>query len=100
MPEVVVLGAGALGSVYGASFALAGADVTLLARDAHARAIAEDGLHIDLLGEPHVVRVGATSDPLDLPARPDIVMIGAKAHDVGPMVNATTLVSLLAMVLG
>ncbi|NIR38271.1 MAG: hypothetical protein GWN07_28665, partial [Actinobacteria bacterium] len=49
------------------------------------------GLHIDLLGEPHVVRVGATSDPLDLPARPDIVMIGAKAHDVGPMVNATTL---------
>ncbi|NIR38270.1 MAG: hypothetical protein GWN07_28660, partial [Actinobacteria bacterium] len=32
MPEVVVLGAGALGSVYGASFALAGADVTLLAR--------------------------------------------------------------------
>ncbi|MBM3678887.1 MAG: ketopantoate reductase family protein [Actinobacteria bacterium] len=41
--RVVIVGAGALGSVYGGMLALAGFDVQLLAREAHARAIGEQG---------------------------------------------------------
>ena len=41
--RVLIVGAGALGSVYGGMLALAGFDVQLLAREAHARAIADGG---------------------------------------------------------
>lgn len=41
--RVLVVGAGALGSVYGGMLARAGFDVQLLAREAHARAIRETG---------------------------------------------------------
>jgi 2-dehydropantoate 2-reductase len=41
--SVLVVGAGALGSVYGAFFARAGLDVELLAREPHARAVQEQG---------------------------------------------------------
>lgn len=41
--RVLVVGAGALGSVYGGMLARAGFDVQLLAREAHARAIREAG---------------------------------------------------------
>jgi 2-dehydropantoate 2-reductase len=41
--RVLVVGAGALGSVYGARLSQGGADVELLAREAHARAIDEAG---------------------------------------------------------
>ena len=47
MTSIVVLGAGALGSVYGAWFAEAGAEVTLVARPAHAEAVNSAGLRID-----------------------------------------------------
>ena len=50
--RVVVIGAGSLGTVYGAGLARAGADVQLLAREAHARAIQEAGfVTIDSFGE-------------------------------------------------
>ena len=39
--RVVVIGAGSLGTVYGAALARAGLDVQLLAREEHARAIQE-----------------------------------------------------------
>jgi 2-dehydropantoate 2-reductase len=41
--SVVIIGAGSLGSAYGAVLAKAGADVQLLAREAHARAITAAG---------------------------------------------------------
>ncbi|TMV92323.1 2-dehydropantoate 2-reductase [Thioclava sp. BHET1] len=47
--KVAVLGAGAMGSVYGACLARAGADVTLLdVNAAHVDAVNRDGLHIAL----------------------------------------------------
>ena len=50
--RVVVIGAGSLGTVYGAALARAGLDVQLLAREAHARAIQESGaVTIDSFGE-------------------------------------------------
>ena len=44
MGRVAVLGAGAVGSYYGAMLARAGVEVTLIGRPAHVAAIARDGL--------------------------------------------------------
>src|SRR5438094_4131837 len=62
--RVLVVGAGSLGSVYGGMLALAGVDVQLLAREAHARAIAEGGgLRISTNGDTLVAPVRAEWRP-------------------------------------
>lgn len=77
MTNVVVLGAGALGSVYGAWFAEAGAEVTLVARPAHADAVNRSGLRID--SRPPVA-VKAVSDPTDA-GDCDILLLASKAFN-------------------
>jgi len=57
--EIIVLGAGAIGSLYGAKLAAAN-DVTLVGRPDHIRAIEENGLRIEGL-EPQTVRVRAAT---------------------------------------
>lgn len=57
--QIVVLGAGAIGSFYGARLAPAN-DVTLVGRAEHVRAIERDGLRIEGL-ESRTVRVRATT---------------------------------------
>ncbi|WP_420638848.1 ketopantoate reductase family protein [Candidatus Poriferisocius sp.] len=78
MTSVVVLGAGALGSVYGAWFAEAGAEVTLVARPAHAEAVNRGGLRID---DRPPMAVRAVVDPRQA-GDGDIVLVAAKAFDV------------------
>ncbi|MDE0115175.1 MAG: 2-dehydropantoate 2-reductase [bacterium] len=77
MTTVVVLGAGALGSVYGAWFAEAGAEVTLVARPNHADAVNRGGLRID---DRPPVAVKAVSDPTDADDC-DILLMASKAFD-------------------
>jgi 2-dehydropantoate 2-reductase len=57
--EIIVLGAGAIGSLYGAKLA-AGNDVTLIGRAEHVAAINSRGLHIEGL-ESQIVRVHAAT---------------------------------------
>jgi len=57
--EIIVLGAGAIGSLYGAKLAAAN-DVTLVGRADHVAAINEQGLRIEGI-EPRVVRIHATT---------------------------------------
>ena len=57
--QIFVLGAGAIGSLYGAKLT-AGNDVTLIGRADHVRAINENGLRIEGL-EPQTVRVSAAT---------------------------------------
>lgn len=77
MTTVVVLGAGALGSVYGAWFAEVGAEVTLVARPAHAEAVNRQGLRID---DRPPVAVRAITDPADA-GDCDILLLASKAFD-------------------
>lgn len=77
MTNVVVLGAGALGSVYGAWFAEAGAAVTLVARPAHAEAVNRDGLRID---DQPPIAVRAVSDA-GAAGDCDILLLASKAFD-------------------
>ena len=77
MTTVVVLGAGALGSVYGAWFAEAGAEVTLVARPAHAAAVNRGGLRID---DRPPIEVKAVSDPASA-GDCDVLLLASKAFD-------------------
>jgi 2-dehydropantoate 2-reductase len=61
---VLVVGAGSLGTLYGAALARAGCDVQLLARPAHAEAIAAAGhVVVESGGEEWRVPLRATADP-------------------------------------
>lgn len=79
--KTVIVGAGALGSVLGGYFAEQGAEVTLLARKAHAAAIREQGLRIGGMRGEHVVRnLHAVSDPAELTSA-DLLILGVKSYD-------------------
>jgi 2-dehydropantoate 2-reductase len=79
--SVVVIGAGALGSAYGACLAQAGADVQLLAREPHVRAITEAGgiaLHDGDAVEAVALRAEWRSEKVT-PA--EIAILLTKGHD-------------------
>lgn len=59
---VAVVGAGAVGSFFGAMLARAGNSVTLIGRAAHVQAIERDGLRLDMDGRIDVIRAAASTD--------------------------------------
>jgi 2-dehydropantoate 2-reductase len=84
--KICIVGAGAIGGLMGAKLALAGEDVTLIARGAHLEAIRQNGLKlIEENGTEHVARnVKATSRLSEVGAQ-DIVILALKAHQVEPI---------------
>lgn len=99
--KICIYGAGAIGGYMGAKLALAGADVSLVARGPHLAAIASHGLTLIEEGQdPVTVPVRASADPADL-GQQDYVIVTLKAHSVPAVVGAmqpliadgTTLVS-------
>ncbi len=82
MARVLVVGAGALGSVFGAFLRRAGDEVTLLGRPAHLEAIAAHGLRVDGLWGEH--RIGGLRLATDWPrddGRYDAVLVTVKSFD-------------------
>jgi 2-dehydropantoate 2-reductase len=84
--RVLVVGAGAVGSLFGARLAQAGHDVVLVARPAHAAAIRAHGLRLEGRS-PATVRLGAVER---IPARTetDAVLLTVKSYDVAPSARA------------
>jgi 2-dehydropantoate 2-reductase len=90
--RIAVLGAGAIGAYVGAALARGGADVHLVARGEHARAMREHGVRVlsprgDFSAHPPV-----TSDPADI-GPVDVVFLGLKAQDyaaAGPLLAPLT----------
>jgi 2-dehydropantoate 2-reductase len=78
--SVAVVGAGAVGSFFGAKLARAGFRVTLIARPAHAQAIERDGLRLDMGGTVEVVRAAASTD-LAAVRGADLVLFCVKSTD-------------------
>ncbi|HEY4018354.1 MAG TPA: 2-dehydropantoate 2-reductase [Pseudonocardiaceae bacterium] len=77
--KVAILGAGAIGAYVGAALHRGGADVHLVARGAHLRALRTDGIRVlsprgDFLAHPP-----ATDDPAEI-GPVDYVFLGLKAH--------------------
>ncbi|SHK70897.1 2-dehydropantoate 2-reductase [Nocardiopsis flavescens] len=77
--RIAVLGAGAIGAYAGAALQRGGADVHLIARNEHLRALRERGVRVlsprgDFTGHPH-----ATDDPAEV-GPVDVVLLGLKAQ--------------------
>jgi 2-dehydropantoate 2-reductase len=79
--RIVVVGAGAIGGYIGARLAQAGADVTLVARGAHYRAMRDRGLIVREGEAEQQVRTAVTDDVAG--AGPcDVVVLSVKAHSL------------------
>ena len=78
--SVAVLGAGAVGSYYGARLARAGMDVTLVARPLHAEAIERNGLRVIEGGAEWRADVRAATD-VAAAAGADVVLVTVKTPD-------------------
>jgi 2-dehydropantoate 2-reductase len=76
--HIVILGAGAIGSVYGAKLSMAH-DVVLVARGAHAEAINRDGLHVTGI-EDRIYRVRAAT-AIDTLASDALLVLTTKVSD-------------------
>jgi 2-dehydropantoate 2-reductase len=76
------MGAGGVGGFFGAKLALAGNDVTFIARGRHLAAIRERGLRVESGASPmHVAHAQVTDDPAAIPPV-DAVMFCVKLWDV------------------
>jgi 2-dehydropantoate 2-reductase len=78
--SIAVVGAGAVGSFYGAMLARAGRRVTLIGRPAHVDAIARDGLALDMGGRVERLRIPARTD-LAAVRGADLVLFCVKSTD-------------------
>lgn len=86
--KIAVVGAGAIGAYVGAALHRGGAEVHLIARGEHLRAIRERGVRVNSPRGDFVARPHATDDPTEIGAV-DYVFLGLKAHaypSSGPLV--------------
>ena len=94
--RVAVLGAGAIGSFYGARLSDGGASVSLIARGRQLEAIRERGLTISTPNGTRTYTLPATDDPAEV-GPVDIVLFTVKSYDtveaaerLRPLLHATT----------
>ena len=85
--RICIYGAGAIGGYLGVQLALAGEDVTLIARGPHLEAMRRNGLKLRIEGEERVAHPRCTSDPAEAGSQ-DYVIITLKAHSVPGIVDA------------
>jgi 2-dehydropantoate 2-reductase len=85
--KIVVMGAGGIGGYFGGRLALAGRDVTLVARGAHLAAMQAHGLKIfSRFGDAHINPINATDD-VAVVAHADILLLAVKLWDVDLVVD-------------
>jgi 2-dehydropantoate 2-reductase len=85
--KICIYGAGAIGGYLGVQLALAGADVSLVARGAHLAAMRADGLKLLIGDEERVVRPRCTDNPAELGPQ-DFIIICLKAHSITGVIEA------------
>jgi 2-dehydropantoate 2-reductase len=77
--KICVFGAGAIGGYLAVELALAGNEVSVIARGAHLRAIQHDGLRLRIGGMEKIARVPASDRPADFGPQ-GVVICALKAH--------------------
>jgi 2-dehydropantoate 2-reductase len=81
--RICIVGAGAIGGYLGGRLALAGEEVTLIARGANLAAIRERGLTLRAAGRPdEVVRPALATDDMAAAGPHDLVIAAVKAHQL------------------
>ncbi len=78
--HIVVVGAGAIGSYFGAMLRKAGRNVTLIGRPAHVDAIRRGSLHLDGAGIDERIPIAASTD-IAAVASADLVLFCVKSND-------------------
>lgn len=86
MTKICIFGAGAIGGMMAHALHKAGAEVSLVARGPHLKAIQDNGLTFVKDGVSETIRLRASDNPADLGAQ-DYVIITLKAHSVPPIVD-------------
>ena len=85
--RICVVGAGAIGGLLAAKFALAGEDVTVIDQGAHLAAIQKNGLKLEWHdGKVQTARMKAVNKPADA-GKQDIVVLAVKAHFLDQVVR-------------
>jgi 2-dehydropantoate 2-reductase len=84
--RICIYGAGAIGGYLGAQLALAGEDVTLIARGPHLEAMQKRGIRLLIDGEERVARPHCTADPSEA-GEQDYVIVTLKAHSAPQVVD-------------
>jgi 2-dehydropantoate 2-reductase len=82
--NITIIGAGAIGGHIAAKLGAAGESVSVVARGEHLKAIRARGLVLKDGGQEIVARVEATDRIADI-RRPDLVVLGVKAHQLAPI---------------
>ena len=85
--NICIYGAGAIGGFLGAELALAGADVSLIARGPHLAAMQANGLQLIRDGETRTAHPKCFENPADAGVQ-DYVIVTLKAHSVPAIVAA------------
>lgn len=78
--HIAVVGAGAVGSYYGALLARAGHRVTLIGREVHVQAVNAAGLRLRRGGQDEAIAVAASTE-LDAVRDADLVLLAVKSGD-------------------
>lgn len=86
--KTLVIGAGALGSVFGGGLAYMGNEVTLLGRGTHIKTVQEKGLNIKGLKE-YTVELKATTQPAELDSF-DLLVLAVKMQDSSAVLDAVS----------
>jgi 2-dehydropantoate 2-reductase len=86
--KIAIIGAGAIGGLVGARLALAGEDVTFMARGTNLQAIRRNGLKlIESDGAERVARNVVATDDYAAAGAQDVVILATKAHQVSAVAN-------------
>jgi len=85
--RICVVGAGVIGGLLAARFALAGEEVTVIDQGAHLAAIQKNGLKLEWHdGKVHIARMKAVNKPAEA-GKQDIVVLAVKAHFLDQVVR-------------
>ena len=85
----IIHGAGAVGSLVGGWLADSGAEVVLIARDAHADAVNQHGLQIKSVKGDRVVKLSAVTSPNQIaPRADDVLFLTVKSSQTAASVQA------------
>jgi 2-dehydropantoate 2-reductase len=83
--RIAVVGAGAIGGYLGARLALAGQDVTFIARGANLAAIGQGGFKLIEADGAERTATSAKAEPIDEPGDYDVVFLAVKAQQVAAL---------------